>query len=359
MKRKVFVQAYFHCNLGDDLFIKILCERYPDTDFILVAPKQNMKKIDGVNNLKIVRRNIFFRICNKIQKKVFHKTSEGYIASRCDCTVLLGGSMFMELSQEKWKRILRNYSDICRSSDYFFVIGTNFGPYFSSDFFNKYRKFFERTDSIVFRDKWSYDLFSDLKQVSYAPDVVFNLKIPNLKKEKQIVISPIYIENRAELSGCDKYYSSLAKLCDQAVAEGYSIAMLSFCKEQKDDMACEKIISMTSENVRESIKQIVYEGNIDDFLKIISSSEAVVATRFHSMILGFLMSCKVYPIIYSNKSINVLNDLEFKGKFDDIRKIQSLSIADVLNDNNYINVDEMVYNAEQQFLALDKFLNQR
>src|SRR5699024_1160694 len=38
--KKVMVYAYSQFNLGDDLFIKILCERYPETQFVLYAPKQ-------------------------------------------------------------------------------------------------------------------------------------------------------------------------------------------------------------------------------------------------------------------------------------------------------------------------------
>ena len=36
--KKIKVYAYTRQNLGDDLFIKILCERYPNTQFVLYAP---------------------------------------------------------------------------------------------------------------------------------------------------------------------------------------------------------------------------------------------------------------------------------------------------------------------------------
>lgn len=34
----MMVSAYTEFNLGDDLFIKVLCERYPDTRFMIIAP---------------------------------------------------------------------------------------------------------------------------------------------------------------------------------------------------------------------------------------------------------------------------------------------------------------------------------
>ncbi|MDY0404730.1 hypothetical protein P5G51_004325 [Virgibacillus sp. 179-BFC.A HS] len=37
--KKVLIHAYTHFNFGDDLFIQILCERYPQTSFYLYARK--------------------------------------------------------------------------------------------------------------------------------------------------------------------------------------------------------------------------------------------------------------------------------------------------------------------------------
>lgn len=39
VKRRVFLYGINTINLGDDLFFKIVLERYPNTEFVFIAPK--------------------------------------------------------------------------------------------------------------------------------------------------------------------------------------------------------------------------------------------------------------------------------------------------------------------------------
>ena len=48
--KKVKVYAYTRQNLGDDLFLKILCERYKNTKFILYAPEVYKEIFKNDNN---------------------------------------------------------------------------------------------------------------------------------------------------------------------------------------------------------------------------------------------------------------------------------------------------------------------
>src|SRR5690625_151431 len=95
--KKVMVYAYTAFNLGDDLFIKILCERYPQTMFYLVAPKSYRELFADIDNLKIIPRESFIRrSLNLIMKKLFRKYrfTERLIAKKCDASVYIGGSLF-------------------------------------------------------------------------------------------------------------------------------------------------------------------------------------------------------------------------------------------------------------------------
>ena len=140
--KNIFLQAYYHGNLGDDLFIKILCERYPDIMFNMIVSGNNKNKIEGLPNLKLIPRHWTFRIRNKLSQTVMKKTMASRIAAKSDCAVLLGGSMFMEMNENKWKRILASYKDISSSVTHFFVMGANFGPYHSEEFLRAYHDFF-------------------------------------------------------------------------------------------------------------------------------------------------------------------------------------------------------------------------
>ena len=52
MKKKVKLRAYAAANLGDDLFIELICKRYPDDTFFLCGSKKFRKIYKKIPNLK-------------------------------------------------------------------------------------------------------------------------------------------------------------------------------------------------------------------------------------------------------------------------------------------------------------------
>lgn len=75
--KKILIKAYTQLNLGDDLFIKILCERYENTEFYLFATPE-YKNLKGIktNNLKILYNDTFtkkvlFRLGKKLEYQIF------------------------------------------------------------------------------------------------------------------------------------------------------------------------------------------------------------------------------------------------------------------------------------------------
>src|SRR5699024_12697218 len=58
--KKIMDYAYSQFNLGDDLFIKIVCERYPETQFVLYAPKQYKRCFQGMRNFRFFPSDAFF-----------------------------------------------------------------------------------------------------------------------------------------------------------------------------------------------------------------------------------------------------------------------------------------------------------
>ena len=69
------------------------------------------------------------------------------------------------------------------------------------------------------------------------------------------------------------------------------------------------------------------------------------------------MEKNVYPIVYSNKMKNVIDDVGFTGKFTYLENINDFSPEDVLlNKNVKIDVAFWRDKASEQFIKLDKFL---
>ena len=100
--KNVKLNMYLRKNLGDDLFLKIILERYPNTIFHIqsninykntfLKNYKNVKIYSGIKN-KII--NFIYLITNQ-NKKMFH-----YIKNKCDLMITLGGSMFIEKGKTK------------------------------------------------------------------------------------------------------------------------------------------------------------------------------------------------------------------------------------------------------------------
>ena len=88
---KVYINAYLARNLGDDLFVKILTDRYKNHKFYSIS--KGFKHYTK-NNLKVYSNPYIFRILKKFQL-------EKYLANRYDLVVSIGGSMYIENNDSK------------------------------------------------------------------------------------------------------------------------------------------------------------------------------------------------------------------------------------------------------------------
>ena len=146
------------------------------------------------------------------------------------------------------------------------------------------------------------------------------------------------------------------KITNYYADKNYEVVLMSFCKGEGDEDVIDRILEKTNSD---KIKSYYYNGNIDEALAEIASSEIVVGTRFHSIILGLVFNKKILPIIYSSKTKNMLNDLKFKGKMleiNDIDKINDENIDSYVS--NKLNIDKQRKMAEKHFEKLDELIKE-
>ena len=67
-KVKSLIRAYLNENLGDDLFVYILCNRYPNIKFSIVGENQFSGITNEISNLKFISEDSKH---NKIINKTF------------------------------------------------------------------------------------------------------------------------------------------------------------------------------------------------------------------------------------------------------------------------------------------------
>lgn len=364
--KKILLMAFTEVNLGDDLFIDIICKRYPEHEFHLVCYEGTERPFINIPNLELT---IIPRLINYTEA-IFRRigTTFGFmhkkminIAKRMDAIVYIGGSLFIQ--GKSWERQLRRHYELLETDIPFYIIGCNFGPYQDQNYYFKHKEFFKQLEDICFRDEKSYDMFSELDNARLAPDIVFSItkEHVNNSESDMVAVSVINLEARHDLSHTITYYENFLKdSIIKLVNQGKKVVMMSFCDNQGDRIACERIYESLSGDVKESVSIYSHGNDIAESISIIENSELVIATRLHSMILGFVNYKKVLPLMYSDKMVNIINDLGYKGPSIDLRTSDFKYNLDELFERVYsvdvLNLDKVAENAENHFLKLDKFL---
>lgn len=317
--KKVFIHAYDKVNLGDDLFIRHLTARYPGVEFCLYSDKKNIANFQDVDNLRVFDRDAWIFKLFASKRDSASARFERRLKRKCDALVYIGGSIFIEY--DTWSDIV-NWWDYTAQEYPLFVLGANFGPYKTEAYRAAMQGVFAKMEDVCFRDRYSYGLFRDGNCVRYAPDILFACHgLLNGKPQRKIFLSVIDCasENHSDLNGhAAGYELFLKKQIAYFLADGYSVDICSFCTEEGDVAAAERILEGI--NVSTGIRHISYDGkNSAEILRSVAESELVMGTRFHAVVLGLAAGKKVYPLIYSNKTLNMLEDMSFGGPYADIR----------------------------------------
>lgn len=369
--KKILVNAYTSLNFGDDLFLKILFDRYPNVKWVLPKGGKVYKELFKEYSNVDIKCSLIFKIKNKLGFK-----EKNSIFNKYDAGVYIGGSIFMEIP--KWRSQLCERKVIINSfkkeDKPYFILGSNFGPYNEEEFINEYRDLFKSCRDICFRDKHSYSFFKKSSNVRLSSDIVFQIKPKGIKKVKNAIgISLINLENRSELSKYDDIY--LNKIIDiiiEGCNRGYNFTLFSFCKHEGDLIVIDKLIRLLNDEYRSFINVVNYDGNIDGFLEKFESMECIIGTRFHSVILSQVFNQGLYPFIYSNKTLNVLKDIGLDKEYCYIKessnyfectdkntldRIDTNYILDVIFQNKITSKDVFI-EAKKQFQELDNYVRE-
>ena len=347
--KKVFIMAYLRKNFGDDLFVKMLLEKYTNLDFYINSDKH--ESLDFFKNYKT-----FHVLYGKDTDEELYNSD----VNEYDAYVYIGGSIFMEggssynLSEKFYEFVKR-----CKENNKpFCYISCNYGPYQTQEYFDLSRKNFKECTDICFRDLYSYNLFSDIETVRYTPDFAFSYNTPSVEKQKNSVgISVIDLGIRNDLK--DKENTYIDFMCNNIsnyLNSGNEVYLFSFCEYEGDERAIEKIINkFPNESKLHSVK---YTGDVDEFLKVYNKMEYMICARFHAMILSSIAKQKLYIMSYSKKINRVIEDLELNLPilhFNEINENSTLNLEDFksIEDDKILKI---VNDAKAQDEAIRKYI---
>ncbi|WP_278036336.1 polysaccharide pyruvyl transferase family protein [Flavobacterium nitratireducens] len=374
--KTVLVKAYTNCNLGDDLFLKIIIERYPEITFRIIAPiayRSNFKKYKNVVITKMPSFNLLSRVALKLigffslkaKGNIILNDLEKFYQNEYELSdgyVYIGGSLFMQYDSEMGetdhvnKLITKVFDNKPK-----FIIGANFGPYLTDSYKDYYMEVFKGYTDICFRELYSKNLFKDLSNVRVCPDVVFQLGLPKVEKtKKSIGFSLIDISEREELSQYEMdYLKFVSQVIEIALQNGEDVYLFSFCKAEGDENVISKVISLVSLNLRNRINVVNYDGDVDKFLIQYAKVESMFCVRFHSMILSLLLGQNLFPITYSNKMTNVLDDIGYQGVFSEFSNLKNIDALECFNDmkNSSHKVSSLIIEeSKNNFIVFDEYL---
>lgn len=360
---RFMLYGFYGHNVGDDAFFDMLFKRYPDTMFyVLLEPSyaELFSRYPNVSFYDITRSDIIK--INAFGEK-FNKSNlfEKLLLKICDGVVHIGGSIYQQIGNWQLDFDIRKERKL--SGKKFFAVSNNFGPYTGNSYRDMWAGEFKKWTDICFRDKYSYELFSDIPTVRYAPDLLFRFPIKKKESEKRVsvsVIDTLAPFRTIEKSTAEVYENKIVELIKRFLSDGYAVSLLSFCAFEGDNAAADRILAALPEEASSNIKNVVYSNNLNEITNEIETSEYVVATRFHAMILGYIAGKKVLPICYSEKMSNVISDLSLSESIITLDKLSSLTADELIPLANTVSeekINELSHLSAEQFAGFDKFVS--
>lgn len=311
---RVFVSGYWNQNLGDDLFLTLLCNRYPKVDFYIIAGSSAMHSFNNLSNLHRIRIPFSVKVAHHLQhKRSLHgdlsilQKEQVKVASRYDLYCELGGSLFIQPKEGIDSQYSMRQCILSKELPYV-IIGSNFGPFYQQQQLDNYRHLFSKVSRIWFRDQYSMHLFNQLPNVAYAPDLVFaygNKWLSNAD-EGYVVISVIDVKKRFGRIISHHYQLFLIRLIRYYISMNQPVVLMSFCDSEGDLEFAQHVKKQIGGS---SLVKIVSHNNVARSLKIISNAHQMVATRYHAMILAWLYQKPTLVLSYSHKIDHVIQDL--------------------------------------------------
>ena len=360
---RFMLYGFFGHNVGDDAFFDMLFKRYPDTMFYIMHDPSYAEFFSRYPNVRfydatrpdIIKINAFGEKFN--QSNLFEKL----LLKICDGVVHIGGSIYQQIGNWQLDFDIRKERKL--SGKKFFAVSNNFGPYTDNSYRDMWAGEFKKWTDICFRDRYSYNLFSDIPIVRYAPDLLFRFPIEKKESEKKVsvsVIDTLAPFRTIEKSTAEAYENKIVELIKRFSSDGYAVSLLSFCAFEGDNAAADRILAALPEEISNKVKNVVYSNNLNEITNEIETSEYVVATRFHAMILGYIAGKKVLPICYSEKMSNVISDLSLSDSIITLDNLSGLTADELIPLANTVpeeKINEISHLATEQFAGFDKFVS--
>lgn len=312
---KILLDAYFDNNFGDDLFVSIILERYPNAQFYVFWNKQ----MPGVlaRAMEFPNLTILPGTCQMQERMPF------------DAYIMVGGDVLPDGMDYSGR--IAGMRRVKEQGGFVAMLG-----------FSLYKEYGEKTrgdlaqmanlaDSIVTRDQASARLFRELvpgAEVLEATDMVFAARsgagivsaAGSIEDKRQPILG---MAPRRRLYSSDEeheaYCKGMAAVADEWLAERSDgkVRLLAFSTGEYDDReTCQKIMDLMREDTEHSEKRAeteAYTGDVKAFQQSLAACTAFVPTRFHALVFALILEIPFVPVPYEVKLTQVLDEIGYEG----------------------------------------------
>lgn len=346
------VMVYLDINLGDDLFLKTLIDRYKG------------------HNLYIIAKNKKFLFPFEKYKNVFGVTYKEVLTNmtKYDACAIIGGSIFQDYGD---KRDYLNYirrNLVIKSfrlrKKPVFIMGCNIGPINTKLGEKIFKSSFNNVRFTSVRDNESYQLLKNLnikKNYDVYPDLVFSLEDTHNIYNKKDILGISVINYGREKEHQLSYINKIVELINLYISinDDSKVSLFGFdAGNENDGIIIDEILSRIKPKDR--VEKVMYEGDMEVFLEKFKASTFIIGSRFHSIILALKYKLPFLPIIYSSKTENLLKDIEYNLESIEYKNINNLNVKlviDNINNNNYKIDNSYITKSEGHFKEIDKVMN--
>ncbi len=371
--KKALLYGYLNNNLGDDLLIGTIVDRYPNVRFFISSEAGASKYLDEKSNLvisfraKVITKMIGAesRIESKGKKIPGAMWITKILANKFCAGIYIAGSVFVQAGK-KWQGAVRRQINRINVTPRYYILGANFGPYTDDNYRIEFEQCFKDAVDVCFRDTFSVSCF-DEDNIRYAPDVVFGHDFSQygltVIDNKKIFFSVIWCKRPGRNHGVraveDIYEDKMACLASMFMKKGYEVNFISFCDGQGDNCAAERIAEKCRKEGFTNCNVVSYRGNMKEILQLLAESEYVFATRFHAMILGWIFGKKTLPICYDDKMRHVVDDVGIEHYLDILKlaDVEENDLSKLIEDIQIISCNELIRESQNHFLLLDEELS--
>ena len=178
-----------------------------------------------------------------------------------------------------------------------------------------------------------------------------------------VLISVLNLEKDGDANSKlqSQYQRAIEIFIENQLSRGERIVLIGFCNAQGDNKVIEAIMTQYKGNA--SVQACNYPDiTYQQALGYIVSAKSIVASRYHAMILGWVCQKKVLPIVYNEKMIHVIEDLNPDSVFitlEELIKDETILISKyerMIQENRKVGTERIIEEAKKHFEKIDDLI---